>query len=160
MRLQSLSGSPYEVESVTSITQVSAISSLAGGLLIGIAAVLLLATTGRIAGVSGFLSRLAPPYADGDFLVRLAFVLGIVAAPQLYILSTKGEIPSVVTTDVTLLVVAGLLVGFGSVLGSGCTSGHGVCGLARFSSRSIAATAVFMAAAVLTVFAMRHMLGG
>lgn len=142
------------------MTEVAVIPSLAGGVLIGAAAVLLLATTGRIAGVSGFLSRLAPPYVDNDFLVRLAFVLGIVAAPQLYLFVARREISTVVATDVPLVVLAGLLVGFGTVIGTGCTSGHGVCGLARFSPRSLVATAVFMTAAVMTVFLMRHVFGG
>jgi uncharacterized membrane protein YedE/YeeE len=135
------------------------LSAAIGGGLIGLAAVLLMATTGRIAGVSGFVSRLLPPFGDGQFLIRLAFVAGLIAAPPLYTLATGRTVAMLVTPNTGLLIVAGLLVGFGSVLGNGCTSGHGVCGIARLSRRSLVATAVFMATAVLTVFVVRHVLG-
>jgi uncharacterized protein len=135
------------------------LSAAIGGGLIGLAAVLLMATTGRIAGVSGFVSRLLPPFGDGQILVRLAFIGGVIAAPPLYTLATGNTVSMIVTSNTGLLIVAGLLVGFGSVLGNGCTSGHGVCGIARLSPRSLVATAVFMATAVLTVFIVRHVLG-
>ena len=135
------------------------ITSAAGGVLIGAAAVLLMATTGRIAGVSGFVSRLLPPYEDDQIVSRLAFVAGLAAAPLLYVRVLGTPIEATVTANLGLLVAAGLLVGFGAVLGSGCTSGHGVCGTARLSHRSLAATAVFMATAMLTVFAERHLIG-
>ena len=141
------------------MTEFTPASAIAGGILIGIAAVLLMATTGRIAGVSGFVSRLLPPYADDQLLVRLAFVAGLVTAPWLLISATGEALEISVTSSKALLITAGLLVGFGSVWGSGCTSGHGVCGIARLSSRSLVATAVFMAAALLTVFVSRHLLG-
>lgn len=142
------------------MTDFTPVSAAAGGIVIGLAAVLLMATTGRIAGVSGFVSRLLPPYADSELFIRLAFVLGLIASPWLFVVVTQAPIETAVTSNTALLVPAGLLVGFGSVWGSGCTSGHGVCGIARLSPRSLAATAVFMATGLLTVFVSRHVLGG
>ena len=142
------------------MTEFTPLSATAGGVLIGLSAVLLMATTGRIAGVSGFVSRLLPPYADDQHFVRLAFVLGLVGAPWLFVAVSQHAVATDVTANTSLLVSAGLLVGFGSVWGSGCTSGHGVCGLARLSPRSLAATSIFMGAAALTVFVMRHVTGG
>jgi uncharacterized membrane protein YedE/YeeE len=142
------------------MTEFTPWSALVGGVFIGLAAVFLMVTTGRVAGVSGFVSRLLPPYNDGDLIVRLAFIAGLIAAPPLYVAATQNTIDMHVTTDVPLLVTAGLLVGIGSVQGSGCTSGHGVCGTARLSPRSLAATGVFMTAALLTVFVVRHVVGG
>jgi len=141
------------------MTQFTPISALLGGALIGLAASLLMLFNGRIAGISGYLSRLLPPWDDDELAGRLVFVLGLFLAPFLlralpFELSTpeiRGGLP--------LMVVAGLLVGFGTVLGSGCTSGHGVCGLARLSPRSLLATLTFMALAVLTVLLVRHVLG-
>jgi uncharacterized membrane protein YedE/YeeE len=135
-------------------------SAAAGGALIGLAAVLLMITTGRIAGVSGFVSRLLPPYEDRQIFVRLAFVAGLLSAPAIYSIATGSIVVADVTSNTALLVAAGLLVGFGSVLGGGCTSGHGVCGTARISVRSLVATPVFVAAAMITVFIARHILGG
>ena len=132
----------------------------AGGALIGLAAVLLMLATGRIAGVSGFVSRLLPPYEDRQTMTRLAFVAGLLMAPALYRLASGESVGVVVTSNVPLLLAAGFLVGFGSVLGGGCTSGHGVCGTARLSKRSLVATSVFMAVAIATVFVMRHVPGG
>lgn len=142
------------------MTASTPISAAAGGVLIGLAAVLLMVTTGRIAGVSGFLSRLLPPYDDRHAQVRLAFVTGLLSAPLLYGAVSSFPIALKVTSNVTLLISAGLLVGFGAVLGGGCTSGHGVCGTARFSVRSLVATPVFLATAMITVFIARHLLGG
>ncbi len=142
------------------MTEFTPLSATAGGVLIGLSAVLLMATTGRIAGVSGNVSRLLPPYADNQHFVRLAFVLGLMVAPWLFVALTQHAAATDVTANSTLLVPAGLLVGFGSVWGNGCTSGHGVCGLARLSLRSFAATSVFMGAAALTVFVTRHVTGG
>lgn len=141
-------------------TNFTPIASLLGGVLIGAAAVLLMLTTGRIAGVSGFVSRLLPPYVDKQFAVRLAFAAGLVVAPVAYSLLTGLSIAHAVTSNTALLIAAGLLTGFGSVTGSGCTSGHGVCGLARRSSRSLIATVTFMAAGIITVFFARHVMGG
>lgn len=132
----------------------------AGGGFIGFAAILLMFTTGRIAGVSGFVSRLLPPYEDRQTIVRLAFVAGLLLAPVLYRSASGEPVDLVVTSRVPLLLLAGFLVGLGSVLGGGCTSGHGVCGTARLSKRSLVATSVFMAVAIATVFIARHVLGG
>ena len=131
-------------------------ASLLGGALIGVSAVMLMATQGRIAGVSGIAARLLPPYADKEFVGRLAFVLGIVVAPLIVQLVTDAAPMPNIAAGPTLLVVAGLLVGFGSVWGNGCTSGHGVCGLSRLSVRSLVATLTFMATAMATVFVTRH----
>ena len=140
------------------ITQFTPIASLAGGALIGLASVLLMALTGRIAGVSGIAVRLFPPYSDGAFAGRIGFIMGLAAAPVLVMLAT-GQAPSqTIQAGGILLIVAGLLVGFGSVWGNGCTSGHGVCGLSRLSMRSLVATAVFMTTAGVTVFVTRHLL--
>ena len=139
-------------------TEFSPIASLAGGALIGVATVLLMAFQGRIAGVSGIASRLFPPYTDSEFIGRFAFVLGLIFAPIIYAIVT-GQIPAQsIESNGFLLVVAGLLVGFGSVWGNGCTSGHGVCGLSRLSMRSLVATLAFMITAIITVFVLRHSL--
>lgn len=138
-------------------TDFTPLASLLGGGLIGLAAVALMGTTGRIAGISGIAMRLLPPYAGGGFTGRLAFILGLVAAPLLVGLVT-GRVPSPqIEASPALLVLAGLLVGFGAVWGHGCTSGHGVCGLSRLSGRSLLATCVFMATAMATVFLTRHL---
>lgn len=131
-----------------------------GGALIGMAAVLLMAATGRITGVSGFVSRLLPPYEDDQTMPRLAFLVGLVSAPLLYAMLTGEAVVIDVSANLPLLAVSGLLVGFGAVLGGGCTSGHGVCGTARLSARSLVATPTFVAAAMTTVYATRHLFGG
>jgi uncharacterized membrane protein YedE/YeeE len=137
-------------------TSFTPIASLIGGALIGLAAVLLMWAKGRIAGVSGIAARLFPPYEDREFAGRLAFVAGLVAAPVLVHLAT-GSLPAqTIAAGTPLLIVAGLLTGFGSVWGNGCTSGHGVCGLSRLSVRSLVATITFMATGVATVVLMRH----
>ena len=141
------------------MTEFTPIASALGGMLIGLSAVLLMLSMGRIAGVSGIASRLLPPVAE-DYGWRLAFVAGILAAPVLVQSATGMEIKQAVSTDLALMGSAGLLVGFGSVLGNGCTSGHGVCGISRLSGRSIAATLTFMATAFATVFVARHLFGG
>ncbi len=135
-------------------------SALAGGALIGLAAVLLMATSGRIAGISGIAARLLPPYRNVDVVGRLAFVAGLVAAPAVWMAATGKPIAQTVGEAPVLMTMAGLLVGFGSVWGNGCTSGHGVCGLARLSPRSLVATLAFMTTAVATVFVARHLIGG
>jgi len=134
------------------------VSALIGGLLIGLAALMLWLGIGRIAGISGILGRAIAPGA-GDRAWRLAFIAGLVAAPLLFGLA-RGALPATsVTASPAIIMVAGLLVGFGTRLGGGCTSGHGVCGLARLSPRSLAATALFMGCGVATVFVARHLLG-
>lgn len=137
-------------------TSFTPIASLLGGALIGLSAVLLMWATGRIAGVSGIAARLFPPYEDGEFAGRLAFVAGLIAAPVLVRL-VIGSLPAqTIAAGTPVLIVAGLLTGFGAVWGSGCTSGHGVCGLSRLSVRSLVATITFMATGVATVFVIRH----
>ena len=132
-------------------------SSLAGGLLIGLAAALFLLLNGRIAGISGILGGLLRP-AAGDMAWRVAFILGLVGAPLLFQLFSP--LPAVqIDADTATLVAAGLLVGVGTRYGSGCTSGHGVCGLSRLSPRSLVATVAFMAAGFVTVFLVRHLIG-
>lgn len=135
------------------------VSALLGGLMIGAAAALLLVLNGRIAGISGILGGLLRPSSQ-EIGWRVAFLLGLVSAPFVFIAAT-GNLPAVtLDTPFGIVVLAGLLVGFGTRLGSGCTSGHGVCGIGRASPRSLAATGVFMATAITTVFLMRHGLGG
>ncbi len=132
-------------------------SSLAGGVLIGIATALFLLFNGRIAGISGILGGLLRPVA-GDIGWRMAFVSGLLIASLVYGLA--ATLPTVhIDADMTTLVVAGLLVGVGTRYGSGCTSGHGVCGLSRLSPRSMVATATFMLAGFVTVFIVRHLIG-
>ena len=135
------------------------LSSLVGGALIGLAAAILLLFNGRIAGISGILGGLTtlPP---GDRLWRGLFLGGLVAGALLYRVWDPGSADITLTGSLPLLVIGGLIVGFSTRLGSGCTSGHGVCGIARLSKRSLTATACFMASAILTVFVMRHLAGG
>ena len=132
-------------------------SSLAGGVLIGAAAAMLVLVNGRIAGISGIVGELFRP-KPGEVAWRLAFVCGLLAAPALVRL-LGGDLVARIDTGIGTVVVAGLLVGLGTSYGSGCTSGHGVCGLSRLSPRSLVATAAFMAAGVLTVYLARHLLG-
>jgi uncharacterized protein len=131
-------------------------SALAGGLLIGLAAALLLWFNGRIAGISGIIGLLLQP-TRGEVAWRVAFVAGLVVAPLLYALFATLPVPRI-DAGTPALVAAGLLVGVGTRYGSGCTSGHGVCGLSRLSPRSAVATAAFMAAGFATVFVLRHLL--
>ena len=132
-------------------------SSLAGGLLIGLATAMFLLFNGRIAGISGIVGGLLRP-VRGDLAWRLAFVLGLLAAPLLYGLAVPLPVVQIEAGTGTLL-VAGLLVGMGTRYGSGCTSGHGVCGLSRLSMRSLVATAAFMLAGFVTVYIVRHFMG-
>lgn len=129
-------------------------ASLAGGVLIGAAAALLVLFNGRIAGISGVLAGLLRP-ARGDVLWRAAFVAGLLASPAVYALFAVLPRPRI-DSGWPALVLAGLLVGIGTRCGSGCTSGHGVCGLSRRSPRSLAATVAFMAAGFTTVYLVRH----
>lgn len=124
-------------------------SAAIGGLLIGLAVTILLIFNGRIAGISGILGGLLKPIA-GDTAWKAAFIFGLIIAPMLYI--AVDHTPEVnITASTPKLIIAGLLVGFGTRLGSGCTSGHGICGLARFSRRSIVAVIIFMLVAFITV---------
>ena len=140
------------------ITPFTPVASTIGGALIGLAAVLLMLFNGRIAGVSGILARLFPPYAGSDIGSAAAFVAGLIFAPVCYSILSGWPVTQTVSANALLMAVAGLLVGFGTVYGSGCTSGHGVCGLARLSRRSLLATLVFMASGFVTVFIMRHVI--
>jgi uncharacterized protein len=119
---------------------------------------MLMAFSGRIAGVSGIASRLLPPFGDRELAGRLAFLAGLVAVPSIALLATGALPAQSIETGGFLLAFAGLLVGFGSVWGNGCTSGHGVCGISRLSVRSLVATAVFMATGFATTFIIRHLL--
>jgi uncharacterized membrane protein YedE/YeeE len=132
-------------------------AALAGGLLIGLAVALFVLLAGRIAGISGIVGGLLRP-ARGDVAWRVAFVLGLLAAPLLW--ATVAAPPEVrIDAGDALLAIAGLLVGVGTRYGGGCTSGHGVCGIARLSPRSVVATGVFMAAGFATTFVLRHVAG-
>lgn len=133
-------------------------SALLGGFLIGAAATLFLWLKGRIAGISGILGGLFEPQAAGERIWRVAFVFGLLISPWVYSLFAAYPVVDVEASP-TALVLAGLLVGFGTRYGSGCTSGHGICGLSRFSFRSLVATLCFMTAGFATVFVVRHVLG-
>jgi uncharacterized protein len=135
------------------------VSALIGGALIGLAAAIYVLGLGRVAGVSGILGSLLRPRA-ADAPAQLAFVAGLVAAPLL-MRAGGATLPTLtVEASLPLLIAGGLLVGFGTRLGGGCTSGHGVCGVCRLSVRSLVATALFMAAGAAIVFAARHLIGG
>ena len=141
------------------MTEFTPLMSLVGGTLIGLSAVLLMAFNGRIAGMTGILTGLLPPVST-DWLWRAAFIVGAMAAPVLVVSLSSQTIGFDSPVPSSWLAVSGLIVGVGVYFGSGCTSGHGVCGMARLSPRSIAATAVFMATTAATVFVSRHVLGG
>ena len=134
--------------------------SLFGGALIGLSAVLLMALHGRIAGMTGILSGLIPPFSD-EWGWRAAFIAGAIAAPVLIIgLASPDAVPFVSPAPISWLIPGGLVVGIGVYCGSGCPSGHGICGIARLSPRSIVATLSFMASTAVTVFVVRHVFGG
>lgn len=136
------------------MTTFTPLPSLIGGLLIGFSTLLMILWLGKIAGISGIVGQLWSA-AAGDRAWRLAFISGLMLAPLLYV--CWAPLPAVnIATSTPGLVVAGLLVGFGTRLGSGCTSGHGVCGLSRLSLRSLVATLMFMATAILVVWLLRH----
>ncbi len=134
------------------------VSALAGGVLIGLAASILLLFNGRIAGISGIVGGLTL-LPKGDIVWRALFLAGLVVGALGYRLADSGAAIEV-TGSLPLLVIGGLIVGYGTRLGSGCTSGHGVCGIARLSGRSIAATLCFMVSAAATVVVARHVVGG
>ncbi len=141
------------------MTEFTPVASLFGGALIGLSAVLLMAFHGRIAGMTGILSGLLPPMSS-DWAWRAAFVAGAIVAPILILGVSETAIGYQSPVPMPWVIVSGLIVGGGVYFSSGCTSGHGVCGMARLSPRSLAATATFMAAAFLTVFVIRHLIGG
>lgn len=133
--------------------------SLLGGGLIGLSAVLLMATMGRIMGATGILAGLLQPTNLSDWSWRAAVLAGMVTGPAVVLLIT-GQFPAVqVPVSTTMMILGGLLVGIGVTFGGGCTSGHGVCGMARLSPRSITATITFMIATFITVYLVRHVIG-
>ena len=134
-------------------------SSLSGGIILGVASALFILMNGRVLGISGILGGLLPPKA-GDTFWRLAFLAGMFASPWIFNLLAPTEFITSpqIDADLVMLVIAGLLVGIGTRYGSGCTSGHGVCGLSRMSPRSLVATLSFMAAGFLTVYVVRHLI--
>ena len=134
--------------------------SAMGGILIGLAATLLMASIGRIAGATGILAGFFAPANAGDWMWRAAMLAGMVSAPVLFHAAT-GAMPEItIPVSNWALAVGGFIVGIGVVLGSGCTSGHGVCGLARLSPRSLVATVTFMITTAITVFIIRHVIAG
>jgi uncharacterized membrane protein YedE/YeeE len=140
------------------MTEFTPVAALIGGALIGLSAVLLMLSLGRIAGISGILAGCLT-LADADKAWRLWFLAGLVAAPLVGSWIGLPTVQPVMPSNWTLVIVAGALVGFGTRYGGGCTSGHGVCGIARLSPRSMVATVVFMAVAIVVVFVIRHGLG-
>jgi len=133
-------------------------SSLSGGIILGVASALFILINGRVLGISGILGGLLPPKA-GDTLWRIAFLAGMFAAPWIFNLIAPADLITTpqIDADTIMLIIAGLLVGIGTRYGSGCTSGHGVCGLSRMSPRSLVATVSFMATGFLTVYVVRHL---
>ena len=141
-------------------TAFTPLASLSGGILIGVASTLLMLTLGRVMGATGILVGLIQPATSRDFAWRAALLAGMVTAPALVWL-VSGEMPAIeVPISTAALVIGGLIVGVGVSFGSGCASGHGVCGMARLSPRSIVATLTFMAASFATVYVIRHVIGG
>jgi uncharacterized membrane protein YedE/YeeE len=141
-------------------TAFTPLQSLSGGALIGLAAVLLMATVGRIMGATGVLAGILQPANLSDWSWRVSVLAGMITGPVVVMLIT-GNFPQVkVQISTPMLVIGGIIVGIGVTFGGGCTSGHGVCGMARLSPRSIAATLTFMLTTALTVYAVRHIFGG
>ncbi|XKF16264.1 YeeE/YedE family protein [Halomonas sp. BLK-85] len=145
------------------------LQGLVGGILIGLSAVWLMGTMGRIAGISGIVGNLFTQRPEGDSAWRITFLLGLISGPLLVMalgggLGNVANAPGMVIGEpaggVLLMLVAGFLVGIGTGLGSGCTSGHGVCGLSRLSVRSLVATLTFLVTAIITVYVVRHVIGG
>jgi hypothetical protein len=142
------------------MTNFTPISAVIGGTLIGLSAALLMLFNGRIAGITGIFAGLIEPNQGGDRLWRAAFIAGLMLAPvSAGLIGYSIPIPHLPGNTVTVA-IAGLLVGFGTRMSNGCTSGHGVCGIARLSPRSIVATGIFMLAAIIVVAITRHVIGG
>lgn len=142
------------------MTEFTPFASLFGGLLIGLSAVLLMLVLGRVMGATGILTGFVNPTSGADWSWRAAMLAGMVTAPLVYVAVTGGMPTIEVPVSTPLMLVGGFIVGIGVTLGAGCTSGHGVCGIARLSGRSITATLTFMVATAATVFVIRHVLGG
>ncbi len=133
-------------------------SSLAGGMLIGLSATIMLLFNGRVTGISGMLSELFYP-KPGEWLWRLVFLLGMMAGAGLFVFISPDSFTARTDFPMGLLIAGGFLVGFGTKMGNGCTSGHGICGIARLSPRSLIATMTFMISGGVTVFIIRHLIG-
>ncbi|SFR08531.1 YeeE/YedE family protein [Poseidonocella sedimentorum] len=145
---------------MTPVTQFTPLMSFGGGLLIGLAVVLLMAYAGRIFGATGVLAGVISPNAPGDRGWRVATLAGMISGPLAVALIT-GQIPAItMVSSLPAIAIGGVIVGFGVTLGSGCTSGHGVCGLARLSPRSLVAVPTFMLTTAITIYIIRHVLGG
>ena len=141
-------------------TTFTPLASLLGGVLIGLAATFLMLLHGRIAGATGILAGALLPANLADWSWRIAMLAGMIAAP-VAVFALSGAMPDIqVPVSTPALIIGGLIVGVGVTLGSGCTSGHGVCGMARLSPRSIAATLTFMVTTFVTVYLIRHVIGG
>ncbi len=140
-------------------TEFTPLASLAGGALLGVSAVGLFVVSGRIAGITGIVRRALLPTGTSRPLSAFAFILGLMAAPLIWEAASGSAVTQTVSANFPMMAAAGLLVGFGSSIGNGCTSGHGICGLSRFSIRSLVATLTFMAAAIATVYVTRHVIG-
>jgi len=142
------------------MTEFTPVAAVAGGVLIGLGAIMAMGLLGRIAGISGILAGTIFPASFSEWSWRAAFIAGMIAAPTVYTVAMGHAPEFAMPGDTMTSIVAGLLVGSGVTFGAGCASGHGVCGLARLSQRSIVATGVFMAVAIATVFVTRHVIGG
>ena len=140
-------------------TAFTPLQSLTGGLLIGLASVLLMAVRGRVFGATGILAGFISPSSSTDWAWRAALLAGMVTGPAAYLAITGGFPAIEVPVSKAMMVVGGVIVGIGVTYGSGCTSGHGVCGMARLSPRSITATLTFMVTTGITVYVVRHVLG-
>ncbi|WP_439104579.1 YeeE/YedE family protein [Celeribacter marinus] len=142
------------------ITEFTPFASLIGGILIGLSAVMLMAFQGRVFGATGVLAGFMTPQSSSDWQWRALLLAGMVSGPLVYRIF-DGEMPAIdVPVSNIALIIGGFIVGLGVTFGSGCTSGHGVCGMARLSPRSITATVTFMIFTAITVYAVRHVLGG
>ena len=142
------------------VTEFTPWASLIGGVLIGLAAVMLMAFQGRVFGATGVLAGFMQPSSSSDWTWRAWLLAGMVTGPLAFRLLTGEALAVDVPVSTLALIVGGVIVGIGVTYGSGCTSGHGVCGMARLSPRSIAATAIFMVTTAITVYVVRHVLGG
>lgn len=142
------------------ITEFTPWASLIGGILIGLSAVMLMAFQGRVFGATGILAGFMTPQSSSDWTWRALLLVGMVSGPLVFRIFT-GDMPAIdVPVSNVALVIGGIIVGLGVTFGSGCTSGHGVCGMARLSPRSITATVTFMIFTAITVFVVRHVVGG
>ncbi|MEK9960357.1 MAG: YeeE/YedE thiosulfate transporter family protein [Rhodobiaceae bacterium] len=145
---------------VIDVESFTPLASLAGGVMIGVAALLLMLVHGRVMGVSGILGGLIVPSDKSDVRWRVLFVIGVLAGPFVIMALTGAPVDRTPVASGFTLPIAGFLVGLGTAIGAGCTSGHGICGLARLSIRSAVAVGMFMGTAIVTVYIVRHMLQG